>query len=312
MTLRVRDFHWDEDFSLVMDFLREICALTEFLRNLIPSRFENRRHGPCGPEYQDEEDSLVKIWEVLDEQDDTKSAILAAISVFTDSPDSFISIHPDHTHYTREIVLKMEKIKATMPPCDDKGVRIAFWVETSDDERTSLLEELGYEDLGVYEHNRIRPLDIPIPEYQLPDGYSIRHVSLPEDYEKYRDVVGSVFSHCGEYMTKRAAIKYSEASYWHEGLDLVAVAPDESFAAFTTVRLDSASGIAEFEPVGTHPDHRKRGLARAVIIEGLKRLEDYNLTMTCIPGAAPNEGATRLYDSLGFTRVDVHAWRKFL
>ncbi len=269
-------------------------------------------HGPCGPEYQDEEDGLVKIWEELDEHDATRPPKIVAISVFTDRPDSFLSIHPDYTHYAREIVLDLEKRKASMPPCDEKGVRIAFWVEDDDYERVSLLEELGYEDLGAYEHNRIRPLDMPFPDYQLPDGYSIRHVSLPKDYEKYRDVVGSVFSHCGEHMTESAAIKYSEASYWHEGLDLVAVDPDGSFAAFTTVRLDPVSRITEFEPVGTHPDHRKCGLARAVIIEGLKRLKDYNPTMICIPGAAANEGATRLYDSLGFTRVNVHAWRKFL
>jgi GNAT superfamily N-acetyltransferase len=312
LALRVRDFHWTEDFDTVMDFLRDICVQTKSVRNWIPSRFENRRYGPCGPEYKDEEDGLVKIWEEIDEQNGIRPPTIVAISVFTDRPDSFISIHPDYTHYVLEIVLDIEKRKAGMPPCDDKGVRIAFWVEEDDYERISLLEELGYEDLGAYEHNRIRPLDMAIPDYQLPDGYSIRHVCLPEDYVRYRDVVGSVFSHCGEYMTRRAAVKYSEASFWHEGLDLVAVAPDGSFAAFTTVRLDMVSGIAEFEPVGTHPDHRKHGLARAVILESLKRLQEYNPTMICIPGAATNEGATRLYDSLGFTRVDVHAWRKFL
>jgi ribosomal protein S18 acetylase RimI-like enzyme len=70
--------------------------------------------------------------------------------------------------------------------------------------------------------------------------------------------------------------------------------------------------IVEFEPVGTHPDHRKLGLAKSIILEGLKRLKSYNPSIVCIPGAAVNEGAVRLYDSLGFAKEDVVIWRKYL
>ncbi len=309
MTIRIRDFHWYDDTGSVMEFLAEVCQMTQSLRSWIPSRFENRKFGPCGPEYRDEEDSFVKIWE---EVDDTGNAKIVAISIITDSPDSFFSIHPDYHYLTREIIQDLEKRRVAKPLTDDRGNRIAFFVETTDTEQVELLKDLGYNDLGLVEHNRIRPLDLPTPDYELPEGYSIRHVTLPEDFEKYRAVQGSVFSHCGTYMTEKLVVKFSQASFWHEGLDLVAVAPDGSFAAFTTVRLDPSSGITEFEPVGTHPDHRNLGLARAVIIEGLKRLQNYSPSMICIPGAATNDGATRLYDSLGFTRIDVHAWRRFL
>lgn len=310
--IRVREFHWDEDFRKVCTFLAELQVLTQSIRNWIPSRFENRKFGPCGPEYQDEEDRLVKIWEEIDESNESLDPKIVAVAVLNGSPDSCLNIHPDYEYLTPEVILEMEKERGGIPSTDDSDARIVFVVEADDRRRTEVLQNLGYEDLGICEHNRIRPLNSPIPDYGLPDGYSVRQVVLPEEYEKYRQVLGSVFSHCGRYMTKAAVKKYSEASFWHEDLDLVAVAPDGSFAAFTTVRVDPASRIAEFEPVGTHPDHRKLGLAKAVILEGLTRLLRYNPTLVCIPGAAANEGATHLYDSLGFSKVDVHAWRKFL
>jgi GNAT superfamily N-acetyltransferase len=310
--IRVRDFHWDEDFEKVCTFLAELQVLTQSIRNWIPSRFENRKFGPCGPEYRDEEDGLVKIWEEIYETNESFESRIVAVTVLNDSPDSYPNIHPNYEYLASKVILEMEKERAAIPPNDDSGSRIVFMVEAEDRRRTELLQSLGYEDLGPYEHNRIRPLNSGIPDYSLPEGYSIRQAVLPKEFEKYREVLGSVFSHCGRYMTEASVKKYSEASFWHEDLDLVAVAPDGSFAAFTTVRVDPTSGIAEFEPVGTHPDHRKLGLAKGVILEGLRRLLNHNPTLVCIPGAAANEGATRLYDSLGFSRVDVHAWRKYL
>ncbi|MFW9931497.1 MAG: hypothetical protein ACFFDR_02490, partial [Candidatus Thorarchaeota archaeon] len=199
MTIRVRDFHWYDDLGSVMDFLTEVWTMTQSLRNWIPQRFENRRFGPCGPEYNDEDDSFVKIWEDVDATGDSK---IVAVGILSDSPDSFLNLHPEYKHLEREIVLDMERMRSAKPLNDDRGSRIAFFIEATDTERIELYKEMGYNDLGVCEHNRTRPLDLPIPDYELPDGYSIRHVTLPEDYENYHEVVGSVFSHCGKYMTE--------------------------------------------------------------------------------------------------------------
>ena len=47
-------------------------------------------------------------------------------------------------------------------------------------------------------------------------------------------------------------------------LDLVAVAPDGTFAAYVGIPYDEANRLGIFEPVCTHPDHLRRGLARAL------------------------------------------------
>lgn len=55
-------------------------------------------------------------------------------------------------------------------------------------------------------------------------------------------------------------------------LDLVAVADDGTFAACCLVWLDHATGIAEIEPLGVVPEHRRRGLAGALCHEALARV----------------------------------------
>ncbi|TET11583.1 MAG: N-acetyltransferase, partial [Candidatus Thorarchaeota archaeon] len=83
--------------------------------------------------------------------------------------------------------------------------------------------------------------------------------------------------------------------------------------AFCTARIDPVSNITELEPVGTHPDHRKLGLGKAVICESLKRLEKYQPSAVVILGAAPSEGARRLYESVGFVNVGAaHYWTKMV
>jgi predicted N-acetyltransferase YhbS len=146
---------------------------------------------------------------------------------------------------------------------------------------------------------------------ELPDKYSIRRVDVEKDFELYRTVIGSVFAHC-KNMTLHLAKVYSEAEFYNKDLDLVVVAPDGTFAAFTTVRIDPVSRLAEFEPVGVHPNHRNKGLAKTIISEGLQRLQTYDPQAIVILGAASTDAATQLYDSLEFSRSDIHIWKRTL
>jgi hypothetical protein len=49
----------------------------------------------------------------------------------------------------------------------------------------------------------------------------------------------------------------------------VAEASDGSFAAHVGLTLDEVNGHGIVEPVCTGPDHQRRGLARALILDGL-------------------------------------------
>ena len=66
--------------------------------------------------------------------------------------------------------------------------------------------------------------------------------------------------------------KFMRSPVYDPDLDIVAVAPDGQIGAFCIVWMDPVNRVGLFEPVGTHPDFQRRGLGRAVMLEGLRRL----------------------------------------
>ena len=270
--------------------------------------FENIAFGPGGEPRKPEEDELVKIWEDSDALSESK---IVAVTSRKTYGICYIQIHPDYRHIEKEIIRTLESHVIESRKKDDDVAKIGFLVAESDSIRIETLKELGYKRGEVEEHNRIRPIDLPVPDYKLPEGFTIRHVDIVAEYKKYRELQGSVFKHMANMQLSQAK-RYSEASFYNAELDLVAVGPDGKFASFVTVRIDPISRMAELEPVGTHPDFRGMGLSKATCIEGLRRVAKYNPTCMVILGAAPTEGATKLYDSLGFSKEDVHLWKKEL
>ena len=85
-------------------------------------------------------------------------------------------------------------------------------------------------------------------------------------------------------------------------LDLAVIAPDGTFAAYATVWWEPVNRYIIFEPVGTHPDHRRRGLASAVMAEGLRRTAVLGAE-TAYVGSGAGKPSNVLYESLGFTEV---------
>jgi ribosomal protein S18 acetylase RimI-like enzyme len=89
-------------------------------------------------------------------------------------------------------------------------------------------------------------------------------------------------------------------------LDCVAVAPDGSFAAFTMCWLDPEAAVGYFEPVGTHQDHRRLGLGKAVNTFGLRRLREEGAREALVYGEVANPASQALYRSVGFREIAVH------
>jgi GNAT superfamily N-acetyltransferase len=82
-------------------------------------------------------------------------------------------------------------------------------------------------------------------------------------------------------------------------------------AAFCTAWLDGANAAGLLEPVGTHPAHRRRGLARAVCLDALRALRDAG-ARTAEVGFG-TEAALATSRSLGFARcADDLTFRKDL
>ncbi|WP_367428641.1 GNAT family N-acetyltransferase [Streptomyces celluloflavus] len=87
-------------------------------------------------------------------------------------------------------------------------------------------------------------------------------------------------------------------------LHILVEAPDGTMASSTIMWLDEANRTAEFEPVGTHPDYRRRGLARAMLLHGMhlaRAAGAAQMTVACL-GAPGHPQARGLYYGVGFRK----------
>ncbi len=91
--------------------------------------------------------------------------------------------------------------------------------------------------------------------------------------------------------------------YCHN-LDIVAIAPDGQIGAFCMVWIDSINKVGLFEPVGTHPDFQCKGLGKAVMLEGLRRLQAGGMRQAIVSTFEDNLAAIKLYESVGFQIVN--------
>ncbi len=79
-------------------------------------------------------------------------------------------------------------------------------------------------------------------------------------------------------------------------------APNGDFAAFCLAWLDRANRVGLLEPVGTHPEHRRLGLATAVCLGVLQSLARVGATHALV-NSRSGSIATKLYESIGMHSI---------
>lgn len=138
-----------------------------------------------------------------------------------------------------------------------------------------------------------------LPEPSVPEGYRLRHVE-ESDLERRVDVHRAAFH--PSRLTSEKYRNLMETFPYRADLDWVVEAPDGSFAAYTLCWLDEENGVAELEPVGTHPDHRRRGLARAASLAALRRARELGARIGIVYARADDAYPVpqKLYESIGF------------
>jgi ribosomal protein S18 acetylase RimI-like enzyme len=252
-------------------------------------------------------ESEVRLWEIAE------GALVGVVhpeggfgSVENDR-DVFLEVHPRYRHLEDEMLAWAEEDHLARRPSDSRDWRLNTSVYDYDQQRAELLARRGYRHLGLVGYKRRCALDRPIPAGQLPPGYAVRPVA-DDEMEAWAAVVNAAFA--SQLNTVGRCSSWLQAPTNRRDLNLVAVAPDGTFASFAIVWLDEVNAIGMFEPVGTHPAYRRRGLAKAVLCEGLRRLRALGAN-TAYVGCGTGIAVTRLYDSAGFTDYDEeHHWRK--
>ena len=167
----------------------------------------------------------------------------------------------------------------------------------TDGDRMALLTQLGYERQETFYYHFLRSLPALLPLPQLAPGFTIRHVTD-------EDIASKVMAHRAAFhpsqMTEQIYKGLRQAPGYIPELDLAVEGPDGRLAAFCLCWIDPVNRIGEFEPVGTHPDFRRQGLARAVLLAGLQRMKAFGAEEVLVLSHGANQAARALYESLDF------------
>jgi mycothiol synthase len=183
------------------------------------------------------------------------------------------------------------------------------WLNDGNVAAAALIREAGFEPI-TYSATMVRPTVDDLPDHRLPDGLEIRPVRDEDlrtiweaDVEAFRDHWG--FSEPTEESYKRfLAYPYNDPTLWKIAWD------DEGVAGQVKSYIDTAQnkelGIKRgwTENISTSRRWRRRGVAKALIVESIRELASRGMTQVALGVHTENpNGAFDLYAGLGYEVV---------
>lgn len=257
----------------------------------IPHRLYNglRHHDPA---------PLLRLWEDDDGEGDT---LLGWALVY---PTDSFDIQADREDVISEALTWVESQLTT------ETIETDLW--NADDPRRAVLVRSGFSeapDEPLYFITN-RSLSDPIPEVVLPHGFSIRATTGIDEAGKLAEVHAESFD--SDWTAESYARLMQSPGYAAER-EFVVVAPDTRFAAFTVTWHDWRNKTGYFEPVGTHKDFRRLGLARALLFHAMRTMRAAGLETAIVAHESPEENpvSAALYQALGFqVRYTTSLYRK--
>ncbi|VXD13587.1 GCN5-related N-acetyltransferase [Planktothrix serta PCC 8927] len=179
-------------------------------------------------------------------------------------------------------------------------------------EQNHLLEQQGFKVDRQF-ITMAKSLESPLSIPELPSGFQLSHIQRKQDVSAWVDLFNESFiDHWDhhELTLKQAEYWRSQPNYQPE-LDLVAIAPNGTFAAFCKCQLNSDQ-IGWIEWLGTRRTFRKLGLGKTILLAGLSQLQKAGVTTAKLSVDADSlTGATKLYQSVDFKPVATwYSWVK--
>ncbi len=293
-----RPYRTDDDYWRMREFLRELLILNcRVERAWAVARLEYARWHTCLNCANTRFEDIATLWEL-------DGRLVAFVMPDGWLGEAHFNVHPDvrTPEFEAEMLDVAEQRLASTEP--DGSRKLCVWVHGLDDSLRALARARGYLQKGWSEHQWRRDLDSStvIEDVPLAPGYDIH--SMGDGLELLERCYASGLGfHDGDL--KIAAENRDDVTWYRNiqraplyrrDLDLVATAPGGAVATLCTIWFDDVTRSAYYEPVATVPAHRRRGLARAVLTEGLRRLQRLGCTRAFVGGYSPEANA--LYTSV--------------
>lgn len=179
---------------------------------------------------------------------------------------------------------------------------------SDDSDRIALLKRQGFTQTPLQTVQMVCNLDRPIPAPPLPSGFFFRSVAGESEVgalvELHRAAFGS------DEMTPEYRLAMMQTPGYDPALDLLVVDPIGRLAAFCVCTLDpNSEGREGFtDPIGTHPAFRGKGFARALLLEGMHRLQARGVQTVHLDTTADNPAMLAAARSAGYGVEKTKFW----
>jgi len=220
--------------------------------------------------------------------------------------EAFFQLHP-----------KYGELKPQMLDCAEVNLRAAnahghvvlnCYVNDFDAELEAIVQSRGYvprPDLNrpLFEYSVAAPIEPP----PLPEGFRLLTLADENDLAKVDRVLWRGFNHPGEPHAESVDGRgiMQSGPRFRKDLAVVVREPGGAFVAYCGMWYVPEHAYAYIEPVATDPDHRRKGLGRAAVMEGIRRCAAEGARVIYVGSDLP------FYTALGFVERHVaNCWQK--
>jgi mycothiol synthase len=304
MKITMRPYQDEEDFWRIRAFLRQVLILNDLReKSWHVARLDYWRWHvidnchDCGPV-----ESVTFLWETQDGQ-------IAAVLNPEPMGDAFLQLHPAlcTPSLQQEMLAVAEQHLAKGEPDGRRSLRV--YANADDPVFQEFLARQGYTKTSDTEYMHRRMLSDPLPKAPLPEGFTVRSLGDVDELPARSWLSWKGF-HADEpdenYEGWQWYLNVQRCPLYRRDLDLVVAAPNGELAAYCTIWYDDVTRSAYYEPVATHPHYHRRGLGKAVMSEGLRRLQRMGALAAFVSGYST--AANALYTSIAPDCTLSEAW----
>lgn len=314
-TLKIRSYQDEADREAIVNLVHTCEAVERFPDESSISDIILKLNSPRVDKFSD-----VRLWE-----DNGNLIGLSILDIWKSNHlvDANLSyyFHPEKHHYSLELDMLNWAEKRMSEIGRELGVYVKLQTYTRDDQLTKniFLKQHSF-TIDRYFFTMAISLNRSLPKPQFPDGFKLFTMADIQDNKSWVEMYNESFiDHWNHHNLDFDTVEnWFTNPYYQPELNLVAVAPDQTFAAFCkcqiqiTENLNSGIKTGWIELLGTRRGFRRRGLGKAMLLAGLNKLKASGAAIAklSVDSESPT-GANILYESVGFNHVNTwFSWQK--
>jgi predicted N-acetyltransferase YhbS len=298
--MNIRRYNHEQDFEPIFQFLTEIYQPGESLNNWLPSRWEYMHYHTAILELDRSKIGIVE----------ENEQIVAVVHFESNEAEVILEVRPGYDQLKPELLNWAEENDYEGMSRSRGKLFRAVYVNQNDTALEDEVQSRGYEkweDFG--EPHSVFDLRKLIPVPSLPEGYAVQSLEVENDLRKINQVLWRGFNHSGEPPEEEIPGREfgQQAPNFRKDLTIVTVAPDGRYTSYCGMYYIPEIKVAYLEPLATDPDFRRMGMAKAAVLESLRRVQALGAEV-CWVGSGQD-----FYTVIGFEKkFTTYPWAKIL